>query len=257
MNMSIATNIKHLRKKLGHTQEQFAEHVGIKRSLVGAYEEGRAEPRLQTLSKIALVLKVTTDQLINLDLTKGTPPGAEKVKVLSITVDANDKENIELVPQKAAAGYLNGFSDPEYVAELPKFQLPNLPANATYRAFEIAGDSMVPLPSGTIVIGQYLESLNEIRNGKTYVLITRKEGVVYKRVFNYLEDRGKLYLVSDNKAYAPYEVDPLDVEEIWEARAFISVQFPDPSEPSDMTLDKLAGIVLNIKEDVDELKKAN
>lgn len=257
MDMSIATNIKHLRKQLGYTQEQFAQRVGIKRSLVGAYEEGRAEPRLHTLTKIAEVLNVTVDQLINLDLTKGIPTSAERVKVLSITVDANDKENIELVPQKAAAGYLNGFADPEYVAELPKFHLPNLPSNATYRAFEISGDSMDPLASGTIVIGQYVESLKSINNGKTYVLVTRKEGVVYKRVFNYLEEKGKLYLASDNKMYAPYEVDPLDVEEVWEARAFISVQFPDPVEDADMTLGKLAGIVLNLKEDVDQLKKAN
>ena len=244
---------------MGATQEQFAEQVGIKRSLVGAYEEGRAEPRLQTLTKIAEVLGVSADQLINSDLTKGVPKKmpVEKLKVLSITVDTDDKENIELVPQKAAAGYLNGFSDPDYVAELPKFRLPVLPDNATYRAFEIAGDSMLPLVSGTVVIGKYIESLKEIKNGTTYVLITRKEGIVYKRVFNYLDEKGRLYLVSDNKQYAPYEVDPLDVEELWEAKAFISVQFPDPRQTEEMTIDKLAGIVLNLKEDVDQLKKAN
>jgi transcriptional regulator with XRE-family HTH domain len=257
--MSIANNIKHLRKQLGDTQEQFAQKVGIKRSLVGAYEEGRAEPRLQTLSKIAEVLDVSTDQLINLDLTKGVPVASQlsKVKVLSITVDQEDKENIELVPQKAAAGYLNGFADPEYVAELPKFKLPVLPDNATYRAFEIDGDSMLPLASGTIVIGSYVESLHQVKNGATYVLITSKEGVVYKRVFNYLEEKGKLYLVSDNKQYAPYEVDPMDVEEIWEAKAFISVQFPDPNAHEDLTIDQLKDIVMGLKEDVDQLKKAN
>lgn len=256
--MSIAENIKYLRKQMGATQEQFAEQVGIKRSLVGAYEEGRAEPRLQTLSRIADVFGVSVDDLINQDLTTGKPikKTGEKVKILSISVDAQDRENIELVPQKAAAGYLNGFSDPEYIAELPKFRLPILPDNATYRAFEISGDSMLPLTSGTIVIGRYIDSIREVKNGKTYVLVTRKEGVVYKRVFNYLDDRGKLYLVSDNKQYSAYEVAADEVEELWESKAFISIQFPDPVDSTnEITLEKLTGIVLNLKEDVDQIKK--
>lgn len=253
----IAENIKYLRKKAGFTQEQFSNEVGIKRSVVGAYEEARAEPRLQTLMKIAEVLNVTSDDLITSDLTKGLPPSAqkEKVKILSITVDQEDRENIELVPQKAAAGYMNGFSDPEYISELPKFRLPMLPPNATYRAFEISGDSMLPIISGSIIIGKYLESIAEIKNGKTYVLVTEQEGVVYKRIFNYVEEKGKLFLVSDNKAYSPYEISPKNVLEIWEARAFISVDFPDPEAAHELSMDKIAGMVIDLKQEVDEMKK--
>ena len=254
--MSIAENIKHLRKQAGHTQQQFADLVGVKRSLIGSYEEGRAEPRLQTLAKMAGVLGVSTDAMISRDLTRESPDTTpnEKVRVLSITVDQEDRENIELVPQKAAAGYLNGFSDPEYVAELPKFKLPILPQNATYRAFEISGDSMLPMPSGTIVIGKYVESIREVKNGKTYVLITQKEGIVYKRVFNYLDEKGKLYLVSDNKQYSAYEIDPIDVEEIWEAKAYISIQFPDPQDEEEMGMEQIAGIVMNLQNEVKDLK---
>ncbi len=241
---------------MGHTQEQFANEVGIKRSLVGAYEEGRAEPRLQTLTKIADVLAVSTDALINQDLTKeeNIDAAREKVRVLAITVDDEGDENIEMVPQKAAAGYLNGFSDPEYIAELPKFKLPNLPKSGTYRAFEILGDSMLPLVSGTIVIGKYVESIREVRNGKTYVLITRQDGITYKRVFNYLDEKGTLFLVSDNKSYSGYEVDPIDVEEIWEAVAYISIQFPDPNSSDEISLDKLTSMVLNLKDDISNIK---
>ena len=255
--MSISENIKYLRKQAGYTQEQFAHEVGIKRSLVGAYEEGRAEPRLQTLQKIGEVLNVTSDALIAKDLTKEDPKKyqKEKIKILSITVDKEEKENIELIPQKAAAGYLNGYADPEYLSELPRFNLPMLPPNATYRAFEISGDSMLPLPSGTIVIGKYVESIQDIKNGKTYVLLTNKEGVVYKRVFNYIEEKGKLFLVSDNKSYSAYELDPVDLMEIWEAKAFISVEFPDAESATELSLDKLAGMVMSLQEEVKQLKK--
>ncbi len=252
----ISENIKYLRKQAGYTQEQFAKVVGIKRSVVGAYEEARAEPRLQTLMSIADVLNVTTDDLIANDLTKGaSSEKKDRVRILSITVDKEDNENIELVPQKASAGYLNGYSDPEYISELPRFHLPMLPKNATYRAFEISGDSMLPMPSGTIVIGKFLEDFDEIRNGKTYVLVSEKEGVVYKRVFNYLDDQGKLYLVSDNKSYSAYEVEPKDVLEIWEAKAYISVQFPDPESANELSLNKIAGMVVNLQHEVNEIKK--
>src|SRR3546814_6005241 len=65
------------------------------------------------------------DELANDEINdKWKPKGrgnAASVRVLSITVDGDDKENIELVPVKASAGYLNGYADPEYIAELPKF----------------------------------------------------------------------------------------------------------------------------------------
>ena len=48
---NIASNLKYLRKKKGHTQQQFADLMEIKRSLVGAYEEDRAEPKYELLIK--------------------------------------------------------------------------------------------------------------------------------------------------------------------------------------------------------------
>ena len=109
--MSIAENLKYLRKKAGYTQEQFAQKLGIKRSLIGAYEEGRAEPRLQNLSKISKVLNVTVDGLIFGTQTtlKSIKFQKEKIKILPITMDQEENENIELIHQKASAGYLNGF----------------------------------------------------------------------------------------------------------------------------------------------------
>src|SRR5690606_5504548 len=134
----VSQNLKYLRRRSGLTQEQMAEKIGIKRSLLGAYEEGRADPRLNNLLKISEIFGIAVDNLIGIDLTQNSPTDAlpKKTggapKVLAITVDNQDNENIEIVPQKAAAGYLNGYADPEYIEELPKFQLPVLPKNATY-----------------------------------------------------------------------------------------------------------------------------
>ncbi len=253
----IPGNIKFLRKKFGYTQETFAEALEINRPSVGAYEEGRADPRLTTLSRMAELFKVSVDELINDDLTKENHVPKQNIRVLAVTVDDAEEEHIQLVPTKAAAGYTNGYADPEYLTDLPKFNLPVLPRSGTYRAFEIQGDSMLPIVSGSIVIGKYTEQLGHISNGKTYVLVTRSEGVVYKRVFNYIEEKGKLYLVSDNQSYDAYELDPREVLEIWEAKAFISLEFPDPNAANELSMDQLANMIGNLRSDVEKLKHGN
>ena len=104
----IPNNIKYLRKKKGYTQETFAQALGINRPSVGAYEEGRADPRLTTLSKMAELFEVTVDELINEDLTRENRVPKQNVKVLAVTVDEDaDEEYIQLVPTKAAAQRLS------------------------------------------------------------------------------------------------------------------------------------------------------
>ncbi len=258
----ISENLKFLRKKMGYTQEQMAREAGIKRSLLGAYEEGRADPRISNLLKFSEIFQLAVDDLIGKDLTGNavipangrTARKDNNLRVLSITVDSQNRENIELVPQKAAAGYLNGYADPEYISELPKFHLPMLPDQATYRAFEISGDSMLPLRSGTVVIGRYIDDISELRNGDTYVLVTRDEGIVYKRVYRYADNPDLFCLTSDNRQYSAYDVRGEDILEIWEAKAFISTEFPEPGDDDEMTLKKLADIVLDLQQEVIKLK---
>ena len=249
-------NIRFVRKQLNLTQDQFAQRLEIKRSLVGAYEEGRAEPRLELLQKMAALAKLSVDLLIGRDISQlkeYEKKSLNSKEVLVVTVDENNRNNIELVPQKAAAGYLNGYADPEYIKELPRFKLPIL-NQGTYRAFEITGDSMLPILPGTIVIGEWVEDFQNLKNGKSYVLVTQREGIVYKRVFNYLQENGKLFLVSDNRQYAPYQIDAGEVIEAWSAKAYISVQFPDVNTKNEMSMEQLAGVVLELQQELQSIK---
>ena len=249
-------NIRFLRKQLGLTQDQFAQRLDIKRSLVGAYEEGRAEPRLELLQKMAVMADLSVDILIGRDITQLKEYEKKSLRskeVLVVTVDDNQRDNIELVPQRAAAGYLNGYADPEYIKELPRFKLPML-NQGTYRAFEISGDSMLPILPGTVVIGEWVENVRDLKNGKSYVLVTGRDGIVYKRVFNYLQESGKLFLVSDNRQYAPYQIDGAEVMEAWSAKAFISLQFPDVNTKNEMSIEQLTGVVSEMQLELNKLK---
>lgn len=252
----LSTNLKFLRKQKGITQNELAEKLAVQRTMISAYEDGRSEPKLQTLQLLSEILEVGLEELLDHDIETKGRKAVQKRGITILTIATNDeKENITMVPQKASAGYLNGFSDPEYMESLPQFHLPNLSKNATYRAFELAGDSMLPLIPGTIVIGAYVDQLKDIKSGKTYVLVTTTEGVVYKRVFNYLNENGKLFLVSDNDHYKPFEIRGEDVLEAWESKAFISTDFPNPGDKKKpITLEDLGEMIQDIQADLRKIK---
>lgn len=251
----ISSNIKFLRKKRGLTQQQFADQIGIKRSLVGAYEEERAEPKYDLLKVIASFFDVSIDDFIKEEINdKWQPKPKGNLRILSISVDKEGDENIEMVPVKASAGYLNGYADPEYVAALPKFYLPMF-KNGTYRAFEIKGDSMLPLVSGTIIIGEYVENWADVKAGETYVIVSKNEGVVYKRIGNRFKENKKLKLISDNPVYEPYEISGEDVLEIWKGKGYISTQLPEPTpEP---TMESLTAMMAQMQRSIAGLKNSN
>jgi len=253
----LASNLRFLRKQKNITQNDLADQLDVQRTMISAYEDGRSEPKLATLQKLGDLLEVGVEELLEHDIEKLGRKAIQKrgITILTIATDQNDRENITLVGQKASAGYLNGYADPVYMETLPQFHLPTLSRQATYRAFELSGDSMLPLISGTIVIGGYVDQLKHIKSGKTYVLVTQTEGVVYKRVFNYLEENGKLFLVSDNEHYKPYEVKGEDVLEIWEAKAFISTDFPNPGDKKKpLSLEDLGEMIKDIHADLRKIR---
>lgn len=250
---TVNRNLRFLRQKQGLTQREFAERLNLKQATLGAYEEGRATPPLTCLTDVSRIFKVSLDNLISADLSalpekSWRLSGKPRKEVLAITVDVHNKENVELVTQKASAGYLSGFQDPEFVKDLPKISMPVLPKNKTYRAFEIQGDSMLPVQPGSIIFAEYLEDPAAIKNGKLYILVTRNDGIVFKRVFNFAGEEHKLLLVSDNRLYEPYGLDVADILEVWAAKAFFSNQFPDvDGAPMSPLVEQLALQVLQLQ----------
>ncbi|GIV39329.1 MAG: hypothetical protein KatS3mg033_1129 [Thermonema sp.] len=66
----VSQNIRYLRRLHGYTQERLAQAIGIKRSLLAAYEDGRAAPNLKNLVRFARLFGITVDELITIDLAK-------------------------------------------------------------------------------------------------------------------------------------------------------------------------------------------
>jgi transcriptional regulator with XRE-family HTH domain len=246
--MSVAgQNLKYLRKLRGWTQEEFAAKLGIKRSLLGAYEEERAEPRIEVLEVVGDMFKLTLDELLRRELSESKSTYLSRRRAQKLVMPSND---IQLVPVKAAAGYLAGYADPEFLDELNTFTLPML-APGTYRAFEIVGDSMLPTTSGSVIVGEKVDDLEEVKSNQTYIVVSRNEGIVYKRVMKNNKAKTKLTLVSDNTAYQPYNVNTDEVIEVWKAQMILS----KANTQQRWDVNQLASLVSNLQEQVSSLKK--
>lgn len=262
----IGSNLKFLRKKTNCTQDELSKRLEIGRHSIGSYEEGRAEPKIDTLFQMADLFKIPAEAIVKRDLSQLTDAEfaalngeyndieGKNLRVLSIPVDSDGRERITLVNQKAAAGYLNGYGDPEYYNTLPNFDLP-LPVflNGTFRAFEVSGDSMLPIKSGSVVVCSFVENFYDVKDDEIYVVVSLNEGVVLKRLKNRLtrDGKGKFILKSDNPTFPPREVEVSDIKEIWKVKALISQEFPDP----DMSLERLSTIVMELQQEVIRMKK--
>ena len=258
-------NIRLLRSRKKRTQEEVSVALDIKRAKYNSYENGIAvNPPLDTLIAISSYFKINIDTLIKVDLSslseyklyeleKGFDDymRGTKLRVLSTTVNSNNRENVELVNLKARAGYTNGYSDPEFISALPVFQLPYLSTERKYRAFQLEGDSMHPIPHGAFVIGEFIQDWREIKDGTPCVVITENDGIVFKIVENKLKDEKTLLLKSLNTLYEPYEVKANEVKEVWKFVQYMSKEIPDEQ----MTPDKLASTVLKMNEQLNLLKK--
>lgn len=227
-----AQNLVLLRSQLSPktSQQRLADELGIKKSTLAAYEVGRSEPNFGDLIKLAAYFNISIDVFLGLDCSQKANPSSRFTtpeRVLVTTVDSSARENIEFVPVKALGGYTQGYGDVEFVQKLPVFQMPFLSRDRKYRAFPYVGDSMPPLRSGSVVFGEYMDNWASIKNGTICLIVTSDEGVVLKKVFNYLEDKGVLVLKSLNERYAPYPVSINEILEIWQFVGYFDERFPE------------------------------
>lgn len=251
----LGKNIKHLRTLKNNSQEQFADDFNVSRSRISSYEENRAYPPLEFIIALSKYFNIPIDILVKNDLSKSKSTsyieiGNQRV-LFPITVNSQNEELIEVVSVDASAGYLRGYSDPEYIEHLHKIKLPFLPTG-THRAFPIKGDSMLPVKSGSYVVAKFVEDITNIVNGKTYIVLTHNDGLVYKRVYNQIKEHHGLLLVSDNSKYDPYHVPIGEVLELWEFTCCINTQ---EYEPHELKISSIAAMLTELGVEMESLKK--
>lgn len=261
--MYFSSNIKILRKRIGKTQDEMAAVLNLKRPTYSGYENNISFPTAETLLAFSNYYKIAIDTLFRIDFSKlsvremkmletGTDVflKGSNLRVLVSTIDSENQENIELVNEKAKAGYRTGYADPEYISILPAFHLPFLSREKKYRTFQICGDSMLPIPDGAYVTGEFIQDWESIRNKHAYIFLTYDDGIVFKVAENNIRKNGTLTLHSLNPLYKPYEISVKDLREVWKFVNYISPQLPETRPMENELLDSLS----EIKEEVKNIK---
>ncbi len=264
-NMTIfSNNIRLLRRRKRFTQEDIAQALQMKRSTLSGYENEVAYPNINALVSLSEYFNVSIDTLIKVDLEQ-LPESqlnqlergydvyikGSNLRVLVTAVGEDNEENIELVPEKAKAGYTSGFADPEYIKVLPTFRLPFLSKEKKYRSFQISGDSMFPIPDASYVTGEFVQNWMHIKSKQAYIVLTIDDGVVFKVVENQIKQNSKLVLHSLNPLYEPYEIDIQQVKEIWKFINYISSELPETNE---MKTEALAHSLKSLQHDIQQIQ---
>jgi transcriptional regulator with XRE-family HTH domain len=251
----ISSNIRFLRQLKGLSQEQLADELQVTRSRIGGYEEARNEPPIDLLIRLSEFFHIAIDALVRGDLKKTNLDGLMKVGknriLFPILLDQDGNDMVELIPLKASAGYLRGYADPDYIEKLPQMRLPFLPTGK-HRAFPIKGDSMPPIKEGSFVIGKFIEKAEDVKLGSTYVIVTKDDGLSYKRIMSFNKKEGSFELHSDNKIYQPYKVKLSEILEIWEYTCCINM---NQYQNEELNLDSIMNMLRGLKVELAEIKK--
>lgn len=258
-----SNNIKLLRTRKKRTQNELAEALNLKRTTVNALENSISQPTVSHLQAFSKYFGIAIDTLINVDMNRLSESQftdlqngfdvfirGTKLRVIATTVDPENNDNIEFVNEKAKAGYVTSFADPEYIGNLPVFQLPFLSKEKKYRAFTISGDSMLPIPSGSVVIGEFVQNFYDIKKGEGYIIVTREEGIVFKIVKDYISEKRSLQLASLNSAFQPYLLPIIELKEAWKFVCYLNTEIPEPETDIQkvlQTLNEMKAEIQNLK----------
>jgi SOS-response transcriptional repressor LexA len=234
-----------IRRDLGFTQAEFAEVLGIS-STTADIERGRTKLSGKVVAELLKQFKINPLWLFGESHQQYLETSRVSVIPKVVTVDSSDRDNMVLVNAKAAAGYPQNIQDTSWYRQLPAFDLP-IPEfrNATYRGFQVEGDSMLPnLRPGDWVLARAIESIDEVNPNKIYVVVL--EDAVLVKKLDKSPGKTMLTLISLNESYPPYEVAPQQLQELWEVSSKITFGV-------DATTEK--GLLRQLQESMDDLKR--
>ena len=247
-------HFKEIREENNFTQSEFAEMLGIKNSTADI-ERGRTKLSGKVVSELLRQFGVNPLWLFGDSGQKYLQVSKGDVSPKVVTVDTADNENMLLVNQKAAAGYPHNIQDVEWYQKLPAFDIP-LPEfrNATYRGFQIEGDSMLPdYRPGEWVLGKAVADIDEASNNRIYVVVMYDSVLVKK--LQKLPDSSKVMLISLNEEYMPLEISVAGIQELWQVNSKLTFNLENPS--SNGLFQELQSSMEALKKELRSFKKNN
>ncbi|MCG8307757.1 MAG: helix-turn-helix domain-containing protein [Cytophagales bacterium] len=233
----IGKNIRKIRTVKKLSQAAFAEIFNLARPSVGAYEEERAEPKLETVIQIANYFGISIDSLLTKELTindlynfnvhleedvKGNEPIEKKAEF-----GENFIKSV-FVPGDKQLEYIVHINNRDFISSLPKVLLPKH-HDKNVRAFEMTTDDMHDnfhgLNLGDLVFGKKMNAPYRFSKNDLNIIITRDK-IFIRRV---KPGKDHLDLIPDNSNFNPIEISKGEVIEAWEVIGYFSRKIEAPT----------------------------
>lgn len=242
---------KQIRESNNLTQAEFAEKLGIKSSTADI-ERGKTKLSGIVVTQLLKIYKINPLWLYDLSRQKEIDLYKADTMPKVVTVNTEGSDNITMVNQKAAAGYPHNIQDTDWYKNLPAFDMP-IPQyrHATYRGFQVEGDSMLPtFKPEDWVLAKAIESLEYATNNKVHVIVMY-DSVLLKKIEKQ-QNYEQLKLISTNEIYPPYIIETKDIQELWEVTSKLTFSVNELSENS--ILKKLEASMEELKAKLNHIK---
>lgn len=225
-----ARRFKKVREELNFTQQSFADLLDIG-ATTADIERGKTKISGKIVMELLKRFQINPLWLFGDSYTKLVDINGGDVSPKVVTLDTDKNETIALVNQKAAAGYPHNIQDVEWYETLPAFNIP-LPQyrNATYRGFQVEGDSMLPnIRPNEWVLGRAVPSIAEATDSKIYIVVLH-DSVLVKKLQKVPNAPDKVRLISLNPEYLPIDVPIQNIQELWLVNSKLTFGIEEPEE---------------------------
>lgn len=232
----IGKNIKKIRTIKKMSQSDFAQLFNLARPSVGAYEEGRTEPKIETLIQIAKYFELSIDTLLTKELTINELFKFDLFKAdfnnTELEKHATDKDDLEeqtpFVALEKQLDYMVNHHNKDFINTLPVIQFPFTKTKKS-RAFQIEGSEMTYEKSGLhhkdILLCSPVD-LPELKVDMVYVIVGQNE-IITRRYVS--QNQSELLFKADNPIYDDTYIKKNQIIEIWHAEAVFSNNLKSPT----------------------------
>ncbi|WP_237275009.1 helix-turn-helix domain-containing protein [Tenacibaculum ovolyticum] len=222
-------NIKKIRGVKGLSQQAFAEVFDLKRATLGAYEEGRSEPKIDTIIKIANYFSISIGSMLTSELTVN-----ELLRFkgdLTVAAEVVKKEAFTAVPcitEKNIKEYTQFYDKKNFINDLPVLQLP-INKEKVFRGYTVSSLEMTNHDKGLypkdVVVGEFVpkEVIKKLNNG-IVVLVLVEDALILRRLY---VTKKEVVLRADHKNIEDKKYELKDIKELWRIRYVFFKRLPE------------------------------
>lgn len=240
-------NIKKIRNVHGMSQQEFADLFDLKRATLGAYEEGRSNPKIETAIKIANRFSINLDELLTKELTVNRLLRFNEAMTTNTSIPSVDFEGIPCVTEEYKSTFLKNTTNTLNSAILPKIKLPYVTGDDKL-AFVVddlamSGAASGFLPKDTVITIQ--TTVSEMGNASGEPVVVIINGQLYFRKF--YNENNTIVLKTNLQGVEALNVNEKDITGLWKIVHIFRYTMPNNDNQMEERLSQLENTIASLK----------